>query len=294
MTEDERFTAAALRFLSVRRRGADPDREQRLLPNTLPPDLPFDVPLPPQARLVGSLAQPGRGTIVIDAPDEPRAVADWYRDLLERGGWKSDIEEERRRSPAPMPHQDVVHVFFWQPKERYSIALYARSRAGGSAVELTVDTTGSGATNAEQVAQWKSRHHSRPGRGVQGRLLATIRAIRARRADPLPRLRPPRGSEYVEGGSGNSSAGNQYQDGELQTARDLESVARHYHRQWTRRGWRLVHEGQAGPVAWSFWQKETDGQRREARWLAHHLPETPHRYSLSMTVDVAESTGDTA
>jgi len=88
---------AALQLLATRllQRDIDPaalpegDTVQ-LLPEQLPADVPIELPLPPGARLIGSvLSWPPRETaVVLDVPLSPEAVYAFYGERLLATGWR--------------------------------------------------------------------------------------------------------------------------------------------------------------------------------------------------------------
>ncbi|HZU11861.1 MAG TPA: hypothetical protein VFB58_03400 [Chloroflexota bacterium] len=283
MTDNDPLADTVLRLLAARQ--GRPAERPRLLPQSLPPDLPFDLPVPPETRLVGSLASANGGTVILDTSMEPRAIMLWYRDALAHSGWKSYSMEDRIGEGVDKSEQVSVRRTFWHPRKRYSAALHARrSDAGRADVELTVDTSGRSAENVQRAERWRRIHRGHVGNGRLGVIRAIVSELRVWWENPLSGIRAPIRSQYREEGGGSSSSGYYHRHAELRTSLDITGLARHYHRQWARRGWRLLDEGVAGPVAWSFWEKEIGGKRREARWLAHHLPDTPEQYSLSMSV----------
>jgi len=92
----EALRALAIRLLSPPYPGAPPAEATRLLVGQLPDDLPFELPLPEGAAVVGSLARGEHlGTeIVLDVNQPPEAVVDFYLKELEALGFT-------RPGPAP-------------------------------------------------------------------------------------------------------------------------------------------------------------------------------------------------
>jgi hypothetical protein len=80
-----------------------------LYPGSLPPGTPFEVPLPPGGRLLGSMVAPqpsapafpagGELRIVLDAPGQPRGALNFYERALPMEGW-SIVGRSRGQNPV--------------------------------------------------------------------------------------------------------------------------------------------------------------------------------------------------
>jgi hypothetical protein len=108
------------------------------LTGSLPSDLPLALPLPDNARVIGTLVQNrGNGvmvnTVVVDAPYGPSDVGTYYEQRLPSMGWN-----------APPPAQDLAPGFFCQAAEGPFIKVSAYP-LGESASDVRVDVvTGNG------------------------------------------------------------------------------------------------------------------------------------------------------
>lgn len=97
----EALRALAIRLLSPPYPGAPTREATRLLFEQLPDDLPFELPLPEGAAVVGSLARGEHlGTeIVLDVNQSPEAVAEFYLKELEAQGFAR---------PGPIPESGFL------------------------------------------------------------------------------------------------------------------------------------------------------------------------------------------
>ncbi len=137
---------AGLRELALRLlRGSSGDalRDLQLLPGALPPTLPFSLPLPPGARVVGALTGRRETRVVLDADDAPERVLASYREQLRQAGWTESENPMGGRTTGgflhtvgPTPERHLR----WFSQEAWALSVEVAEGSGGSAT-----SAGSGA-----------------------------------------------------------------------------------------------------------------------------------------------------
>lgn len=86
------FRTLALRLLAARYWGPGGRTYEALddleiLPGQLPPDLPFELPVPALSFIVGSFVRPRLAIVVIDVFQPAQEVLDFYCEVLTSQGW---------------------------------------------------------------------------------------------------------------------------------------------------------------------------------------------------------------
>ncbi len=216
--------------------------EIQLLPGRLPEALPFELPRPEGAHVVGSLMRGQTdGTVILDVSQDPEAVREFYRRELASRGW-----EELR------PHREVLKGFvaplmrssaeFCRGREGPHLSVIARPRDGLTEVRLswTLD----------------------PERSPCGRLPFVAQPALGGPQRALPTLVAPEDAWPLSGGGGGSEDGA-YQHVLLRTSKSAPELWEHYARQLREQGWELIQRGEGGPLVWGRWRFEREGQRWE-------------------------------
>ena len=241
------------------------DSEQRgalkLLVGELPPDLPFELPLPEGTRLLGSftLEDP---IIALDSPHEGDEVIAFYRERLTATGWSEpEMHGPRRGGFLPADPSRGAGADFCAPDDRYTLSILTRPSSGDH-------------TSAQLVLHSGSARFRRPfGRDV----MAT-----------LPLLRPPRGATQMSQGGGG---GQDYVEsrGALETDLTLEAVANHYLGELERAGWRRLDAGVSGSAAWNAWSfTDEEGAPWQGLLLIIARPLRPGKYALTLQAEAED------
>lgn len=219
--------------------------EPNLLPGQLAPGFSDGFPLPPDARVVGSLmgSQP---ILVLDTEHPGEDVADFYERRLTELGWK--IEE------FPGPRQGGFLAS--GGVDRHFANFY---RDEGAALQLMTYETPQNRTGVQLTLFPDDPDGTR----------AEHRAMRMLH-DPwriLPPIAPPlHAIQQSEGGnSGNDHVST---SASIQSDADLATLAAHYNGQLERGGWQRQDGGESNPVAWSTWTFEDDYEGVKEPWRA--------------------------
>ena len=192
-------------------------RQVRLLPAALPSG--FDIPLPPEARVVGSVvfaeedSEAKAAQIILDVAMEPREVEKFFQEELSKSGWLYS------KSALPVfvssdgePAGSRVFTPFCNEEENLSMFL-----------------------RLIPLQEQRSEVHLQ--------LLKRNRAFCDRQAPPnLPTLKVPAGTAPVDSGSGGGTD-NANGDATLVTNLPAEALEEHFRDQLATSGWTIVAQG---------------------------------------------------
>lgn len=207
-----------------------------ILVGELPEDLPFDMPLPEKARVIGSVDRGYRhGTeMYLDVDLPPEETVDYFRLVLAQGGWEFPEEDGRERgfvSGSPSPAQKFCH------------------KAIDSQLWLRALTTPGGSSDL-RITYHPTTDYST--------CMAGIGAVeRVQRI--MPALVTPPGSRTLGGGSSSSSTGMGDISTTFETDLPAEEIEDHYSSKLLEQGWQKLGGGTAETAAWSFWRLEGEG-----------------------------------
>ena len=251
----------------------------RILPEALPSG--FDIPLPPGARVVGSLVfakedSAARETaIMLDVAMKPREVEEFFQEELAEAGWYSP----QRFLPQGFVSAEGTLVssmpFFLFCNDAEDISM-----------QLTIFPPEDGLSGV-RIAYSDQRRNPCGRSGPSAP------------APTLPALKVPSGSKIEGSGSGD---GGDHANAEITLVTDLTAVAlaEHFGEQLEELAWALVEEGALGPSAWSTWKYEdSDGNPWVGLLLAIDLPDGKTSYTILNTVQTGSyqwegrPTGDT-
>jgi hypothetical protein len=239
----------------------------QLLPGALPSNLPFAVPLPPGARVVGTLTSRREIRVVLDANLSPERVLAYYQEQLRPAGWH---ETQSLRGGQPRggflntagPWLERLTLWFAQEPWVLSVEV-AHGRGAGS-------SAGSEGSTDVWLTFYADARSQRP-RGPK--------RFRQEHFDPgklAPPLAPPAGARQRSMGSGGSFD-NWRSSARLATELDLATVAAHYARQLERAGWtRRGGEERGDGIVRSAWDVvDEDGEPWQGQLVALRRQETP-------------------
>ncbi|HZC05840.1 MAG TPA: hypothetical protein VE338_09375 [Ktedonobacterales bacterium] len=269
----ERQLELALRMLAQQSHASPANL--RLLPGQAPADLPFTLPLPPGARIVGSMtgAEPQNAppavTILVDAPLSPEQSVGFYVDALQAANWTQEV----------MPHMrgGFVHV---QPGGFTFLNFHSAS----DDQHLTI-TTLPGADERQTTLSIVVRKEQRPGWQRSGMGAGSRGGMRGDMETLIPPLLPPPGASQ-QGGGGGGGMGRWQSNAQTQTELPVAELIAHYDGQLERGGWRRRDGGASGPVGWSFWAfADSEGEPWRGKLLALNSPDRPHDYLLLIQIE---------
>jgi hypothetical protein len=203
----------------------------------LPDKLPFDIPRPDNARIVGSLARPSIGTVVFALPQSPREASKAYDELLLRSGWDDRAPRPGGFEPPPM----IFSGPFCKGDDKSISTSVAEQPDGGTSLQVRY-STGERSACAE-----------RERRGYIG----------PEERGPIPALDPPRDAKIVGSGIGGSSG---YLEASARMNVDLAppQLLAHYATQLRASGWAPASDAVTGDVSAQTWTVE---DRRGKKWV---------------------------
>ncbi len=239
----ERFIAAPELFPAGRPNTA------RLVPGALPPGLPFQVPLPEGARLLGSLVLDNGPSgeswvILLDTPGSAADALDFYQDALMALGW------------TPPPVGPGAQGF--RPTLPPAGASFCRG-PGGPWLRLNA------ATRAQGTAEVRLNISQNPGPCSQtpGPSKPIPPGL-----DRLPVLYGPKGA-LLDGVSTSSGGPNRWNsDATAETDLSPADLEAHFAAQLKAAGWTRLGGLTQGPVAWSLWSLPSDGNWQGLLYVA--------------------------
>jgi hypothetical protein len=252
------FRTLAHRLLARRSGGAPAPKEVQILVAQLPEDLPIEIPLPDEARIIGSLVRGGEGTeIVLDATQAVAQVLDFYQETLTAEGW----------------------IAFAYPTEGGFVPGIGRTGL----------TFCSGANNS---VLWVGAFESEDGPTDVRLDLRTEPNLSSCTKDtvapqhPIPLLEDPPGSRQTTAGFGGST--DSYNaEVELKTELDSAAVEVHYADQLEAAGWLRRDGGQSGPLAWNTWYYQDEGgQEWQGVLLVIDMAEESDRQAVVLRVSL--------
>lgn len=233
--------------------------EPQLLPGQLPPSFPSDFPLPPGARIVGSLVA-ARPTIALDIDQSAEEVIAFYTERLTAAGWNAPEGIPPRQ--GGFVHSSIgmagrAHIYFY--------------RDDGLGLNIMTQTAANGRTSV-LISQMPDgtgpmRRGPRGRRGMHYDMFSVLPPI----------MPPPKSQQFQEGGSGGDDRVSS--TARVETDLDLAALATHYAAQLERGGWQRTDGGESDPVAWSTWSFESEEKEPwRALLVILKRPDVPRRY----------------
>ncbi len=269
--EDSKLRELALLLFAPRHLdlGIDPIQQPQLLVGQLPPDLPFDLPLLADSRVVGSFVY-GAPTIVIETnTTSADDLLRFYRDRLPEQGWhERDLGIERQGG--------FVHTH----EARRGFAMFIHED-GPSSLHLMTFLGPNGHVVAHINLHDEPRQARRPTRRTQPDIWHV-----------LPPIEPPIGAKQISGGgsAGEDQVGAR---ASLETDLDLATVVAHYAQQLVNGGWVQGETGQEGPLVWNTWTfQDEENEPWRALFFILKRPDIPQRYTLYLEAEWATASSN--
>jgi hypothetical protein len=215
--------------------------EQQILIGSLPDNLPFDLPIPQDARVVGSMVLGDSiGTqVILSIPGTAEEVTSFYADALSGAGWR-DVSQGT--SGTGFVGTVAANRAFCDANDNYIMLTAIEPQSGeGGVMDVRLQTQSPAQFN-QCTAQ------------VQGSTQPN---------SPIPPLETPPGTTMRGGGSSGGSNGEWAVSADLRTDLDAEALATAYNEQLEGAGWSQVNTGSAEGSAWSTWTFADD---QDAQW----------------------------
>ena len=224
-----------LRFVERLMTDTSIEKSVVILPGALPSDLPEKIPIPNDAETVGSLVRPDGKyiEIILDDPQSPNKVMEFYRSSLSKAGWKESkvsYPESGGFSSTSSLYESAAFCRYERKGPSLTVRAYTPDGEKPTDVRIQLDT------NPQTSAC--TQLFNEPNFGF-----STV----------MPVLKAPKGALQKESG-GCSIGGNQWEsDVTLETELNVTDLEAHYRNQLVEGGWKLEDKGNSSSVAWSTW-----------------------------------------
>lgn len=242
----------------------------------LPPELPADFPLPPDTRLLGSLARSAQDiTLYLDTTRPTEQLTEFYTTRLTAAGWqKMDPSSIPGYNAGFMPgnRRMMNHTLFCQGSKGPSLNLQTNPESGDVRLIFNLDTTNNPCD--------QTRHQ---------------RMMAGSMESPMPNLMPPPGNtQNFDGGGSGGNYNSWYSTATLDTDLELATLAAHYNSQLEKVGWQLSGQGVNGPVGWSQWTlKDKDGEDWQGQLLVYKNFDNARHHFLHVKIERSQHGPDT-
>jgi hypothetical protein len=233
----------------------------RLFLGKIPENLPIEIPIPEQSRVVGTLARSeAHVEIVLESDLSPEEVFSFYRAQLTSLGWH-EPEGMWPHHAGGFLHGDFgphMNLIFCQEPGGAGLTvgiLQLESATTDVRLNLSLDR------EMNPCAQQAMMHHH----GM---------------FEIIPPLVPPRGAQQRSGGGGSGSD-ESYATATLKTNLALDALTKHYADQLSQAGWTQTDAGASGPLAWHSWHFTSEDQEPwSGLFFILKTPEKPDDYFL--------------
>jgi hypothetical protein len=235
----------------------------RLLPDELPTDLPFAVPLPDQAQVIGSGigsvdGRTVRADIIFDVLDSSEAIFDFYRHEMEGRGWL--VAPQFGPRGGFMPQQFPTSQTYCQGAQGPWFSVSVTTPAGAPAdVRLHLETLDPGPCAQRPPARYPA-------------------------PDMLPALYPP-GGVVLRSTGGGGGPDRWSSDAVADTALAPAVLEAHFAGQMAGAGWTRIEGAGGAAAAWSAWS--TDQPSPKIGLLLVLTRPVPGSLGLSVRVEAA-------
>lgn len=207
---------ARYRELALRMAGwpGDPrNNNSQIYLGKLPPEIPAEFPLPPNTRLLGSLARSAQHLdLYLDTKLTTDQVIEFYTEKLTAAGWQ-------KIDPSSMPGQ---WGGFMPGNRRMNVTLFCQETQGPS---LTLQVSPDGSGDIRVLINLDATNNPCDQFRRQRLLARPLDSL-------IPPLVPPTGdSQSFEGGGSGGNSNSWYSSAKLDTDLDLPTLASHYESQ---------------------------------------------------------------
>ncbi len=225
-----------------------------ILVGELPSTLPFDLPLPDDTDIIGSVIQSfGQDDIIdiiLSASGEPENIIAFYRDNLTDNGWielESDSSSSSGFSP-PITYGQAEFCREVSPNIALMVTTIGVNQDDPIDLRLTIHT------NIESFECSVSRED----RYIESQII-------------LPTLNWPEGAR-AKSSSGGGGSDDRYAGMTLKTDVIIEELETHFKDQLIEDGWVLEYQGDSDTVIWNSLTKNNDsGGEWVALMVVHEL-----------------------
>ncbi len=233
-----------------------------LLVGELPRDLPYPLPVPDGARVLGTLVR-RLPVVVLAATLTTEAVLAFFTERLAAAGWTDDARRRGGGSSGGFVHAPRattrLTASFYAPDRQLALTVVAAPAPDGHGITILLAPF----TRIPPVSPRERRSRD------------NIFSV-------LPGLLPPAGgAQFFEGGSGSPDhvATSAWVEGDF----PLAALQAHYTHALRHAGWSVADGAESGPAAWSRWTfHDDDGSRWSALLLIAQYAEPARRFELML------------
>ena len=237
--------------------------EPEVLIGELPADLSIEIPVPEDAKMIGSVTRFADYEYIemfLDVPREPDEAMAFYRDQLTERGWV-EFEAPYSHGGGFSPANLSMPVIFCRDENSgpsISVLAYSLENNGDCGVRLTLDSN-------LRSSYCSMKDECRPHSFYE---------------DVLPSLQAPEGA-VIRGSGGGGGGDSWHSDATIETELGLKEIREHFENQLEEAGWTLEGQGSDERIGWSDWSL-TDGDNnkwaglllvrdigKEKTWLLH-------------------------
>ncbi|HLE03738.1 MAG TPA: hypothetical protein VI729_03875 [Anaerolineales bacterium] len=230
----------------------------------LPENLGFELPVPEDSRVIGSIVRgtlQGGTEIILDVDLAPEEALAFYREQLLQAGWEEQTQQAYGGGFGFVSGSWPNTTFCLEENEA---AIFLSAYAPPSLpTELRL--------NIQQEAQYSYCLPQQEGMDEASRL--------------IPALESPPGS-LIQSGSGSSGEGMAESSAVLTAEFSTAALAEQYAAQLLEAGWKPLAQDEEPELAWSFWSAaDAEGQDWSGLLLIFKSPIVPEKVFASFRVD---------
>lgn len=257
----------------------------RVFVGTVPPGLPFDLPLPPGATLLGSrlgksrlsFHEAGRGVraeedeacIYLDAPGDADTIFAFYDTAMRALDWAPPPAHE----PVVRPRES--HAGSQLPRFDYAPSRYYCAGPHGPWLMVTAHEQPPGPSDVRIFVNLSDTSLCAPPRK---NMFDPPRVLGV-----LPELTLPRGARFSGGHGGGGGNDDEWVVNAIaETSLSTTDLERHYARQLADAGWVRRDGGANGPLVWSTWRSPPPSTWDALFWVVEEPP--PNQRFLHLRV----------
>jgi hypothetical protein len=263
-----------------------PPPTAELLVNQLPASLPWEVPLPAGAQVLGSVVRSGgspgpggpRVEIVADVPGSTAQIQEALaQDFTDRGWHSPAFSPYGPSGPGgfqPTGGPTLTRTYCPPDDQGYLNLTVRPLREGVQDLRLSWFAPPSEPSGPFPTPVYYGPCSTPEAPGPPGRPVFPSE-------NPIPALTPPSGVRLQPTG-GSGGPGSFGSDALAETGLSASALEAHFSEQLQGAGWALTERGEGSTLAWSTWRITVEEQERTGLLLITELPE--QRRSLTVRV----------
>jgi hypothetical protein len=228
----------------------------------LPENLGFDLPLPEDSRVIGSIVRgmmEGGTEIILDVDLTPEEALTFYREQLLPAGWEEQTQQAFGGGFVSGSSPGTTFCL----NENDAVIFLSAYAPPSLPTELRL--------NIQQEAQYSACLPQPEGMDEASRLIPSL-------------VSPP--DSLIQSGGGSSGDGVAETSAVLRTELSMGALAEQYSAQLLEAGWEQLAQDKEPELAWSFWSvADSEGQDWSGLLLIFKSPIVPEKVFASFRVD---------